>query len=193
LNNDEIDTLFLIIAVGTKTSGSRVKSMLPQPPSSSHSRPVVSLPDDVSDEEQFDEADWKEVARKLEKENRRLRSQVLTRDQAVEALQAEVEYIRMDVITRSQKKVECDNDLYKSIAEYTKKTLFRHVKFITSEAMLMDLEGKTSLANITMDHFAIDIPDRISWWNACSVAVSDAINSQRNQVNQALKAQVLSK
>jgi hypothetical protein len=144
-----------------------------------------------SDDE--DDTDWRDVARKLGRENRKLKSQLVTRDRTVEALQAEVEDIRMDVITRSQKTVECDHDLYKSIAEFTRQKLFRHVKFITSNAMLMDLECKTLLANITMDHFDIDILDRISWWKACNVPVSDTINSQRNQVNQALKAQVLSK
>ena len=58
---------------------------------------------------------------------------------------------------------------------------------------MMDLECETSVANVTMDHFVIAIPDRISWWRACNIAVGDAVNSQRNQVNQALKAQVLSK
>ena len=177
--------------------------MLPQPSrrgdSEGGSRPVGSRwnnlrdNDDNNDEDEDDDTDWREVARKLDKENRKLRSQVVTRDQNVEALQAEVEAIRMDVITRSQKTVVCDGDLYKRIFEYTKKTLFRQVKFITSEAMMMDLECETSVANVTMDHFVIAIPDRISWWRACNIAVGDAVNSQRNQVNQALKAQVLSK
>jgi hypothetical protein len=111
----------------------------------------------------------------------------------VAALKAEVEDIREDVITRSQKIVECDQVLYKRISEYTKKTLFRHIKFITSDDLMNNLESKTSLANITMTHFKIDVRDRIAWWRACSDAVSDAICTQRSQVNQAVKAQVLSK
>jgi hypothetical protein len=60
--------------------------------------------------------------------------------------------------------------------------------------MLNDLESKTSLANITMDHFGIKDWDHISWWRACSsCAVSDAISNHWNQVTQAIKAQVLSK
>ena len=59
--------------------------------------------------------------------------------------------------------------------------------------MLNDLESPTSLANITMNHFGIDVRDRISWWRSCSDAVSDAISNQWNQVAQAIKAQVLSK
>ena len=33
----------------------------------------------------------------------------------------------------------------------------------------------------------------IAWWRSCGDAVSDAIGNQRNQVTQAIKAQVLSK
>jgi hypothetical protein len=152
---------------------------------------------DVSDgednEERVDGTHWRDVVTKLERDNRKLKSQVLARDRTVAALQAEVEDIRMDLITRSQKTLDCDDDLYKRIVEYTKQTLFRHVKFITGDAILNDLECKTSLANITMNHFGIDIPDRISWWKAYHLAVSDTIGTHRNQVNQALKAQVLSK
>jgi hypothetical protein len=92
-----------------------------------------------------------------------------------------------------QQIIECDQELYKRIGEYTKETLFRHIKFITSDAMLNDLESPTSLANITMNHFGVDVRDRILWWRSCGDAVRDAIGNQWNQVTQAIKAQVLSK
>ena len=139
-----------------------------------------------SDSDESTSRDWKAHAFNLEREIRQLRD-------TVETLRAQTEMHRLDVIARSQRRVECDHELYKRIGDYTKQTLFRHIKFITSDAMLNDLASKTSLANITMDHFGIDVRDRISWWRACSCAVSDAISNHRNQVTQAIKAQVLSK
>ena len=130
--------------------------------------------------------DWKGYAFDLEREIRRLR-------ETVETLRADAETQRLDVIARSQKLVECDTELYKRIGEYTKQTLFRHIKFVTSDKMMNDLQSKMSLGNITMNHFGIDPRDRISWWRACSCAASDAISNHRNQVTQAIKAQVLSK
>lgn len=130
--------------------------------------------------------DWKGYAFDLEREIRRLR-------ETVESLRADAETQRLDVIARSQKLVECDTELYKRIGEYTKQTLFRHIKFVTSDKMMNDLQSKMSLGNITMNHFGIDPRDRISWWRACSCAASDAISNHRNQVTQAIKAQVLSK
>ena len=142
--------------------------MLPQPPtrndSEGGSRTLwdTDVSDGEDNEERLDGTQWREVMTKLERDNRKLKRQVLARDRMVAALQAEVEDIRMDVITRSQKTLDFDDDLYKRIVEYTKQTLFRHVKFIISDAILNDLECKTSLANIMMNHFSIDIPDRIS-------------------------------
>jgi hypothetical protein len=146
---------------------------------------------DSSDEDET--TDWKTTAVDLEKENEELRDIVVNLEKKVATLRAEAKEIRLDVITRSQRIVECDQELYKRIGEFTKQTLFRHIKFITSDAMLNDLVSRTSLANITMNHFRIDVRDRISWWRACGHAVSDAICKQRNQVAQAIKAQVLSK
>jgi peptide subunit release factor RF-3 len=59
--------------------------------------------------------------------------------------------------------------------------------------MLNDLEGKTSLGNITMNHFKVDDRDRISWWRACSGAVTDAMCNQQSTTAQAIKARVVGK
>jgi hypothetical protein len=142
--------------------------------------------DDVS-------ADWKETVINLKEENNELRMLVSRLERQVAALHAEAENVRLDVITRSQKIIECDQELYKRIGEFARQKLFRHIKFITSNDILNNLESKTSLANIMMDYFNINVRDRISWWRACSDAVSDAIGNQRNQVTQAIKSQVLSK
>ena len=113
--------------------------------------------------------------------------------ETLETLHAAAETQRLDVIARSQKLVECDTELYKRIGEYTKQTLFHHIKFVMSDNMLNDLQSKMSLGNITMNHFGIDPQDCISWWRACSCAASDAISNHWNQVTQVIKAQVLSK
>jgi hypothetical protein len=105
----------------------------------------------------------------------------------------EQEQIRKDVVRRSQLNFECDADLYRKINNFTRKTLFRHVKFITSERMLNDLESKTSLGNITMNHFKVEDRDKIAWWRACSGAVADALCNQRSTTAQAIKAQVMGK
>jgi hypothetical protein len=109
-------------------------------------------------------------------------------------MEEETESVRLDIIRRSQMNFDCEGELFKRIEEYAKKTLFRHVKFITSEEMLNDLERKTSLANVTMDNFCVPGVDCISWWRTCSIStVSDALTTQRNQVVMSIKAQVLSK
>jgi hypothetical protein len=59
--------------------------------------------------------------------------------------------------------------------------------------MLNDLESKTSLGNITMNHFNIDERDRIVWWRACSGGVTDAMCNQWNSISQVVKAQVIGK
>jgi hypothetical protein len=59
--------------------------------------------------------------------------------------------------------------------------------------MLNDLQSKTSLGNITMNHFNIDERDRITWWRACSGGVTDAMCNQWNLVAQVVKAQVFGK
>ena len=74
-----------------------------------------------------------------------------------------------------------------------KTKLFRHIKFITSDNMMNNLEEKDSLANLTMNKFKIDVRDRIAWWRAYGYMVSDTISNQGSQVNQAVKAQILSK
>jgi hypothetical protein len=130
---------------------------------------------------------------KLRKENRELRHGIEELESEVEKLRDEAEEVRLDVIRRSQKNFECNLDLFKRISAYVKHTLFRHIKFITSDEILDDLESKHSLANITMKHFEVDAMDRISWWRACRISVSDTIGIQRNQVAQAIKTQVLSK
>jgi hypothetical protein len=143
--------------------------------------------DDYSDSDDSSEGrDWKRYAYDLEKEIKRLR-------EMVESLRGDAEAHKRDLVERSLRRVECDPEMYKRIGEYTKQTLFRHIKFITSDTMLNDLESKTSLGNITMNHYRIDERDRIAWWRSCNVAVSDAISNHRNQVTQAIKAQVLSK
>jgi TolA-binding protein len=130
---------------------------------------------------------------KLQKENRELKRTINDLQSEVEKLRDEAEEVRLDVIRRSQKNFDCNLDLFKRISAYTKHTLFRHIKFITSDEILDDLESKHSLANVTMKHFEVDARDRISWWRACRISVSDTIGIQRNQVAQAVKTQVLSK
>jgi hypothetical protein len=105
----------------------------------------------------------------------------------------EQEQIWNDVVWQSQQNFECNGDLYRKINDFTRKTLFRHVKFITSERMLNDLERKTSLGNITMNHFKVEDRDKIAWWRACSGAVADAMCNQRSTTAQAIKAQVMGK
>jgi hypothetical protein len=65
--------------------------------------------------------------------------------------------------------------MVKRIGEYTKQMLFRHIKFITSDTMLNDLQSKMSLGFIMMNHYGINDQDCIAWWRTCNVAVSDAI------------------
>jgi hypothetical protein len=126
--------------------------------------------------------DWKDRASLLELEDK------------VETLILEQEEsIWKDVIRQSQLNYNCDADLYKRINDFTRKSLFRHVKFITSRKMLNDLESKTSLGNITMNHFKVEDRDRISWWRACSGAVADAMCNQRSTTAQAIKAWVVGK
>jgi hypothetical protein len=149
-----------------------------------------SSDDNESEEESID---WRQCTMKLKEENDMLKRQLLTMDVKVVAMKAEMEGIRVDVIARSQKIMDCDPAIYKRITEYTKKKLFRHIKFITSDNMMNNMESETSLANLTMNHFEIDVRDRIAWWRAYGFAVSDTISNQRSQVNQAVKAQVLSK
>jgi hypothetical protein len=144
------------------------------------------------EESDDDKENLKRKIRGLKKQNLDLKKVVVHLQKSLENQMAEVQRIRVDIITRSQKIVDCDPDLYSRIGDFTKQTLFRHMKFITSDAMLNDLETKTSIANITMDHFGIDDRDRIAWWRACNDALSDEICNQRNQVTQAIKAQVLS-
>jgi hypothetical protein len=157
-------------------------------------RTSVSAESGSDDEESEDKSiDWRQCAMKLQEENDMLKRELLANDVKVAALKAEMEGIRVDVIARSQKIVECDPVVYKRITEWTKKKLFRHIKFITSDYMMNNLEEKDSLANLTMNHFEIDVRDRIAWWRAYGYAVSDTISNQRSQVNQAVKTQVLSK
>jgi hypothetical protein len=59
--------------------------------------------------------------------------------------------------------------------------------------MMNNMKCEVSLANLTMDHFEIDVRDCITWWRAYGYAVSDTISTQGSQVNQVVKAQVLSK
>jgi hypothetical protein len=89
--------------------------------------------------------------------------------------------------------MECDLVVYKRITEYTKKKLFQHIKFITSDNMMNNMEKTDSLANLTRDQFEINVRDCIAWWRAYGYVVSDTISNQRSQVNQAVKAQILSK
>jgi len=153
--------------------------------------------DNVSSDASSDEDEgtqWKDrLIDSMKKENRDLKRAIEELESTVQRLNQEAEEVRLDVIHRSQKNFECDMDLYKKISDFTKQTLFRHIKFITSDEILNNLESKTSLANVTMDCFDVDARDRISWWRACRIAVSDAIGNHRNQVAQAIKTQVLSK
>ena len=130
---------------------------------------------------------------KLQEENDMLKRQLLANDVKVAALKTKVEGIRVDMITWSQKIVECDPVVYKKITEWTKKKLFHNIKFITSDNMMNNLEEKDSLANLTMNKFKINVQDRIAWWRVYGYAVSDTISNQRSQVNQAVKAQIISK
>jgi uncharacterized membrane-anchored protein YhcB (DUF1043 family) len=129
---------------------------------------------------------------KLKKENRDLKRKNEVLQDEVEGLKEEADNVRKEVIRQSQKNFSMNQDLFKQITDFTKKKLFRHIKFITSDDILDDLEKKKSLANITMNHFNVDTGDRISWWRACRISVSDTIGNQRNQVAQAIKTQVLS-
>ena len=68
--------------------------------------------------------DWKDTALDLKEENQQLRDLVVNLKEKVATLCAEAEVTRLDVIAQSQKIVECDQELYKRIGEYTKETLF---------------------------------------------------------------------
>jgi hypothetical protein len=59
--------------------------------------------------------------------------------------------------------------------------------------MMNNLGKKDLLANLTMNKFEINVRDCIMWWRVYGYAVSDTISNQRSQVNQAVKAQILSK
>ena len=80
--------------------------------------------DSYDSSDRDDSTDWKDTALDLEKENRQLRDLVVNLKEKVATLRAEAEVTRLDVIARSQKIVECDQELYKRIGEYTKETLF---------------------------------------------------------------------
>jgi hypothetical protein len=149
-----------------------------------------------SSSEEDNNHDWKDRASLLEKENLQLKNKILELEELedkVETLILEQASIWKDVIRQSQLNYNCDADLNKRINDFTRKTLFRHVKFITSEKMLNDLESKTSLGNITMNHFKVDDRDRISWWRASSGAVTDAMCNQWSTTAQAIKARVVGK
>jgi predicted RNase H-like nuclease (RuvC/YqgF family) len=115
---------------------------------------------DLSDEDNC--MDWTDCASVLEKKNRWLRNQISELEDKVETLMEEEDNIRKDVIRQSQINFNCDTELYKRISDLTRKTLFQHVKFITSDKMLNDLQSKMSLGSITMNHFNIDKRDRIA-------------------------------
>jgi chromosome segregation ATPase len=91
---------------------------------------------DSSDEDTH--TDWKDRASVLEKENGRLRNQISELEDEVETLKEEGEKITRDLIHQSQMTVDYDNQLYKRIGDFTRQTLFRHIKFITSNGMLHD-------------------------------------------------------
>jgi hypothetical protein len=152
---------------------------------------------DVSIDEEYEEAERRRRERKelekMKKENREMRNKIRELEGDIERMEGEAESVRLDIIRRSQMNFDCEGELFKRIEEYAKKTLFRHIKFITSDEILNDLETKSSLANVTMDNFDVPGADRISWWRTCSIMVSDAISTQRNQVVLSIKAQVLSK
>jgi hypothetical protein len=76
----------------------------------------------------------------LEKENLWLKNKAEMLEDKVETMIEEQEQIWNDVVWRSQKNFECDADLYRRINDFTRKTLFRHIKFIASEK-LNDLES----------------------------------------------------
>ena len=155
-------------------------------------RSDVSSYSSSSEEEDLSHG-WRERAVMFEKENLRLKNKVEMLEDKVKTMIEEQEQIRKDVVRRSQLNFECDADLYRKINNFTRKTLFRHVKFITSERMLNDLESKMSLGNITMNHFKVEDRDKIAWWRACSGAVADALCNQRSTTAQAIKAQVMGK
>jgi ElaB/YqjD/DUF883 family membrane-anchored ribosome-binding protein len=133
---------------------------------SSNSDTNVSI--DTSDEDDNNSENqvenWRSKAMELLRKNEKLKSKLRSQDLAMAAVKKELENVRMDVINRSQKVVECTPELYKRVGEYAKQKLFPHIKFITSNKIMNNLSCQTSLPNITMNHFKIDVRDHISWW-----------------------------
>jgi predicted RNase H-like nuclease (RuvC/YqgF family) len=129
----------------------------------------------------------------LRRENQEMKNKMKELESELQKMKEKAEADCQEIIRKSHEYFKCDGDLSKRIKEYVKKTLFRHVKFITSDVMLNNLQKEMSMANVTMDNFNVKANDRISWWRTCSITVSDAISTQRNQVIMSIKAQVLSK
>jgi hypothetical protein len=114
-------------------------------------------------------------------------------EQKYQSISQNLGTLRTDIITRSNYVMKCDNNLYTKIAKFVRTCMFPHVKFIVNDDMINNLSNPKSIPSRTMDHFNIDARDRIAWWRGCNHAVTDTISNYRNQVNQAIKAQVLSK
>jgi hypothetical protein len=76
--------------------------------------------DDVSLDSSGDEDDsmtWKKTAIDLKKENVNLKNVVDNLECKVSSLLADAETVRMDVITRAHRMVDCDQELYKRIGD----------------------------------------------------------------------------
>jgi predicted RNase H-like nuclease (RuvC/YqgF family) len=78
----------------------------------------------------------------MKRENREMKNKVKELESQLKKMKDEAEADRQEMIRKSHEYFECDEDLSRKIEEFTKKTLFRHVKFITSDVMLNDLQKK---------------------------------------------------
>lgn len=87
---------------------------------------------------------------------------------------------------------ETDADEYERVVEYVKEQLFRSVKFITDERMMLgDWKGKGSVGAKVVRGMNIEREEADRWWAVYKPAISRGIADRRNiasvGVKQALK------
>ena len=105
----------------------------------------------------------------------------------------EKEQIHTRVMQKARQTLRLEKETYAKVKRYATQTLFRVVKFITSEKELRDLESPNSIANHVMGELKIEEEDRIAWWAVYNVAVTDGITDRRNHINTNMKKWVLRK
>ena len=76
------------------------------------------------------------------------------------------------------------------VKEYTGKTLFHRLKFISGDA---EMETTGAIACLVMKHFDIVEKDRVEWWGKSKLIVHKEIRQRRNNLGAALRSAFKSK